>query len=99
MFKNRFLTFLVKKSIYLLWKFAALFRARSESKKNQVLEIKRSQMFKLYVYIKRIDGGKNSDTDKKSLVERNEQCWENNGKIEIQNWCKTRKQQKKLFKM
>ena len=83
MFKNRFLTFLVKKSVYLLWKFAALFRARSESKKNQVLEIKRSQMFKLYVYIKRIDGGKNSDTDKKSLVERNEQCWENNGKIEI----------------
>ena len=65
MFKNRFLTFLVKKSIYLLWKFAALFRARSESKKNQVLEIKRSQMFKLYVYIKRIDGGKNSDKDKK----------------------------------
>ena len=38
---------------------------------------------------------------KKSIVQRNEQCctWQNNGKLEKQNCCKTCKQHKRLFKM
>ena len=70
MLKNGFLTFLVKKSIWFIMKTCSFVRGRIKSKKNCVLDFNKSQLLKPYVYIKRIERGKNSDKDKKSLVEK-----------------------------
>ena len=70
MLKNGFLTFLVKKSIWFIMKTYSFFRGRIKSKKNCVLDFNKSQLLKPYVCIKRIERGKNSDKDKKSLVEK-----------------------------